>query len=274
MRSYLALFLLFLTRVSAFPTQPGSCNEDNPLGGFHLTRAPSATEGSGGIGDGGFELVFGDVPLFDMAGVVNVVEANEMIELRVLSSNTDGFFRGFLIRISDFGDMIDDATMILQPRDSDAQRLGACNSMNIPSLAHTQNFNKTSIVGFFEYPMPVSENPIRLEVTVVVANNAGEGSVWYYSDFRLEVDSEVTSPPTRSPVNIPPALPPISPPPIPLVPVAPPVDPPIVAPVVPPTSIPTGSPTASPTSSPTGSPVVAETPAPTTAPTSSPTGIP
>jgi len=252
----LAIALLGASSSNAFSSGPGGCATPNPVDSLHLRTMDPL----GPLGAGGFALTMGSVTLSDDGP--NNFDPGEEYDIS-LTADPATPFRGFLIRLAVEG--FDDTTSLISSGDVNASPASACGP--IGSLGHNSGIEKSDISGKINWEDSVST--INLDVTVVVSNALE--SIYYISNFVLDVTDTATDPPTKSPV-VPETDPPTKSPVVPATnpptksPVVPATDPPTKSPVVPATNPPTKSPVEPATNPPTKSPVVPGTQPPTKSP--------
>mmetsp|Transcript_316 Transcript_316/g.429 ORF Transcript_316/g.429 Transcript_316/m.429 type:complete len:222 (-) Transcript_316:139-804(-) len=160
----------------AFPWGPGSCNSPDPFGPAHAVGSPGL---SGTLDDGDFIVTVAGEKL-TLNGPNRFAPGEYPIKLEAGCAEE---FKGFLVRLS--SDEVADTTGLLTSSQMNVEdSLVSCGDMLVGSLSHLDNAPKQAITGTINWPL-VTDN-IRLDVSVVVSNNALDGSVYYISNFELE----------------------------------------------------------------------------------------
>ena len=171
------LFSVFVyhgnTIVVAFPTAAGGCNTGGAVGDSHLINPTT-----GSLSLGGFEILLDGTNAL-LTNASNIITPSKTYLLSVFSA-TDAQFRGALFRVN--------TGTLLEPG-SNAVEATACTEAE--GVCHFGNDLKTE----FEANIQVdSMEDVTLEVTLVVANTANEGSIYYYDKFVLEPSGTAIGP--------------------------------------------------------------------------------
>jgi hypothetical protein len=153
--------------IDAFSAGAGGCMAgEAAVGGSHLANFPSLT---GSLVDSGFSVVVDETTFPSSVSL----EIGEEHTIYVRGSQ----FRGVLI-MSDASP--DDVS--LTPFDDLLQESAACDTLGYPGITHTTPDFKTEVEGVL---VCITEGTYNIGVTVVVSNNAQEGSTYYYTGFPL-----------------------------------------------------------------------------------------
>lgn len=261
------------TFVRASPYGASGCDGGKAaVGGAHLTG--NAVTGS--LAQGGFELIL-DNKYILVPNVPMPLIAGQSYSLSIKAED-GSFFRGVLIRME--GAAGTDEDEILMSPAPGYQGASVCEDIGVRGITHTGPEDQTGLTSIVEFSVP-SVQELSVDVTVVVSNNAGEGSEYYYDPFVFDLVTEVT-PNVPMPDTIPPVFTP---------PMAPTQEPtlkpsmdstkgaetmaPSAATTVPPTSSPTmSSTTAATTIQPANVTTMSPTSGVTVPPTSTPTTLP
>ncbi|KAG7370498.1 Reeler domain containing protein [Nitzschia inconspicua] len=159
--------------VSASPTGAGGCAGGTAaVGGGHL-RDGAIT---GSLSDGGITLRIGGIALTGDS----TVDITAMEDISITASASDMPMKGILVRL-EAGDT--DLTGTLSV-DDDAllQDANVCASP-VAGITHTSNVDKTEVAMTMMVP---EEMMVTVDVTVVMQNN-GDGSIYYYDQFLVNV---------------------------------------------------------------------------------------
>lgn len=170
----------------AFPNTAGGCATGGAVGDSHLTNPTT-----GPLATGSFQ-VFLDATTALQPDTPAAVTPSQVYTLSIVPSN-GAAFRGALIRVADIGANLEPGT--------NAQVATMCT--DAAGVSHMDNELKTD----FKATIQVSGTAnVILDVTVVVANNGSEGSIYYYSQFELQ-PLDATSTPMATPIAAPVAVP-------------------------------------------------------------------
>lgn len=206
MLSCLLLFLTSLPSFRAFPNGAGACprGQAAPLG-FH----PPSSSGENSIEQAGYELFINGGPV--NPGNEPAVEAGESYELALSGSIP---FRGYLFR----GESADGSFSLFS---NQGQVANACMQDTEVGITHDDNSLKNSVTVVFE---PTQDGTFLLDLSVVTANNANDGSIYSYTAYSFPIQPAQSiavpvSPPIFPPMSVgsaPVASPPLSnvPPPL------------------------------------------------------------
>jgi hypothetical protein len=207
--TYMILLLTALTspksHVAAFPFGAGHCSA-----GTAIANAAHGTSGSGSLDNGNYELRIQEIPSADSSAssscprkkfkskrTASLYTGTEY-KVTLKTDDDDGYFRGFLFRLSGKGGDEDDIkqAMIVSP---DSAAIGKDHTMctdidAVVGVTHTNASDKTSVDVILNFVQPVEAT---LEVTVVRNNNPMGGNLWYYSAYDIVV-SDFSSPSSKS----------------------------------------------------------------------------
>jgi Reeler domain len=168
---HLFINTLLLATALAYPKVPGSCATGNPLGGSHKKAASS-----GELSNLGLILKIGG-KIVSPSKVFSVPVGKD---LSISLSSSRQTFRGFLMRASQGS--TDTRGFLKKALDGNVQVVPLCTSAKVGGIGHNNNSDKSSVNGTLNIPAVM--NDLKLEITVVVKNNAQ--SVWYKSDYSLK----------------------------------------------------------------------------------------
>jgi hypothetical protein len=165
--SFLGAIAYGSSSIDAFSAGAGGCTAgEAAVGATHLSITPTNT---GTLGDGGFSVVVDETTFPSSVSL----EVGEEHTIYVRGSQ----FRGVLI-MSDASP--DDVS--LSPFDNLLQESTACDGAGYPGITHTNSDLKSEVEGVL---FCLTEGTYNIGVTVVVSNNAQEGSTYYYTGFPL-----------------------------------------------------------------------------------------
>jgi hypothetical protein len=188
--SFLVLLVLALhfSLLLAFPEMAGGCDRGVPsVGASHVSDL--ATTGS--LKDGNITVTLNRIPLVNYS----TVSINQNYKLEVRSPNG---FRGLLVRVTgeDFTFTSDDENF------QDAEACSADSNVprleTIVGLSHKDNDLKNRASGDIKF---ILEQDFQVDITVVVSNNANDGSEYYFTSFqklRAQDKSETLEVPKES----------------------------------------------------------------------------
>lgn len=225
--------LILLTIVPAgiaFSSGSGACFRGDPNVKFSHISNLGQPEGrsivSGSLADGGLQVLFGGAPM--IPGSTFFFTKGEEYALRVVG---DDSYRGILIRLEAADGVDTTAALIVEEEDSNILYEASICSAPTQGITHSTSVLKNNVGGTVRIDELTTD--VNIGVTIVMANNS-TNSIFYYSQFQLEVTEAPTASPTRSP-----------------------------------TFFPTGTPTRAPTNVPTVKPTRAPTDLPSQSPTTS-----
>jgi hypothetical protein len=161
-----------LAGADAYSSGAGQC-----IGGMAAVGAPhmTSTAVTGSLSDGRLVVAFNS-RMFN--GLDFCVETGA--DYTLLIQAPDGSFRGALIRASS----ADGAEFTLEPR-VNGQVAMACNDDGVLGVTHTSNAIKTELGATL---FIATAGTVTLDVTVVRANNANDGSIYFYSRYTLTAE--------------------------------------------------------------------------------------
>jgi hypothetical protein len=162
----LAVFAYGPSVIDAFSTGAGGCMAGQAaVGGAHLANPNIVT---GTLVQGAFSVAVGDEPFPLSAPLV----IGEPYTITVQGPA----FRGVLI-------MSDSSDVSLTPVDNLLQNSIACDALGYPGITHVNSEFKDEVTGEIVCSGAGTQN---VGVTVVVANNFQEGSLYYYTGFTID----------------------------------------------------------------------------------------
>jgi hypothetical protein len=166
-----------------------------PTGACSCDGGKAAVEGSHVLGnvvtgmliDGGFDLVVNGQYKLDPS-ILTSVEVGKTLTLSIKG----GPFRGILLRMGAVG-----LTMIPA---TNFQLAIACMESNVAGITHTENAGKSGLTSIGEFRVP-TEQELEVDVTVVVSNNANDGSVYYYNSYQMKAVYNLPDAPRPSTIS-------------------------------------------------------------------------
>jgi hypothetical protein len=173
--------------VHAFPTAAGSCATGIAVGGSHLTNPTT-----GSLEEGGFQVVTNqNIKLVPNLNTTAISPTQTYLLNIIPLPGSNVTFRGALIRVEGPG-MYDIEAGV------NAQEATTCVTLGVGGVTHMSNSDKVEFGSSFSTE---SEGDYKIEVTVVVANSASTGSIYYYDVFVLSSFEEIPIFPTITPVK-------------------------------------------------------------------------
>jgi Reeler domain len=179
-----------LSFADAYPSGAGQCiGGMAAVGGTHLT----ATAVTGPLSIGSLVVSINN-QVIDESEIANFnVEMGN--DYTILIQAPDGSFRGALIRASS----PDGAEFTLDPGDNAADA-AACTDDGVLGVTHTNNDFKSELGATL---FIATAGTVTLDVTVVQAHNANDGSIYLYTPFTLKAEETMPNVPTTEPVDLP-----------------------------------------------------------------------
>jgi hypothetical protein len=237
----LIVIMLFVKNVPAFPNGAGGCAGDMAaVGGAHLNNTNGRPVSNNTLLAGGVDVRIGNATLDVESSLDLATGVNHTITIL----STQFPLRGILIRLQ-APEGVETANVLTPGLQTKVAEVCVSPIVGTTHFDNAEKVELSSVVKFDE-----AIDSVFLDITGVFINNA-EGSVYVYSRYTVNFNSEGTSPqPTASPTSVAPVLTPVTE--MPVVPTALPIMmepvPPSPAPVtLNPTKIPPVTPKPSPT---------------------------
>ena len=184
--SFLILSSFLENTILAYPGGAGGCNTGGAVADTHLVNPTT-----GSLKDGNFQLVTNGNAVISPNRNITAITPESGYQLNILPvSGSGAVFRGVLIRVQGPG------TFTLTPK-TNAQVAMACPGNGVVGVTHIDRTDKTEFGSGFKTE---SEGLYKVEVTVVVSNNATSGSVYYYDSFELTSYNDIPDFPTVTPI--------------------------------------------------------------------------
>ena len=173
----LLIAAILVAIAQTYSTGAGSCKATNPLGSPHTLAGTS-----GALSAYGLQLKIGGKVL--TPGTAFSITSGSKLSISVGTTNGKTF-KGFLMRMGKPSQTsLNTSGWLTVGTDSNVQVSNQCTLINKGGLTHKSNSAKTLVTGVLAIPKAVSS--LKLEVTVVVQNSSGK-SIWYKSDYTLNV---------------------------------------------------------------------------------------
>jgi Reeler domain len=182
----LAVIIVINGVVEALPNGSPVCTVGSapfPPTGLHVTR----TNVTGGISLGQFQVKIGNTIL--VANKTNYIASDTNLTVQLASTNGTQF-RGVLIILNQ-PDVDMSSNLFISPSSTTLKVQENCTASNYSGFTHTNNELKSSAEATVNMPR---EQLAYLDVTVVLYNNAVDGSAYYYTRYDIFFQESVTKP--------------------------------------------------------------------------------
>lgn len=186
--SLLLYSLYFLaTSVLSFPDGTPNCEiGSSSTRSLHLISARNPRTGQ--IQVGGFDVFINDVKLVVTTTGPNIFDFDAGVDNKLTIKSSDGDqFRGVLIILSQNQTNTKEALTPLAPYQDPI----ACEKLPYGGLTHSEPSLKSTADGTLRWD--TVGDIVSLDVNIVVVNNAVDGSVYYYTNYKLRAAAPAES---------------------------------------------------------------------------------
>jgi hypothetical protein len=199
MQSILIAALLTLSSVLALQTGAPICTIDEAAPGPPHRVAYSSGNftlepRTGPLSDGTYIVTLNGATL--VPNSTTAINASQSYTIAVTSEDGNQQYKGVLVIASSASTNFTAA--VLQPVGGLLQASTPCAVLRRAGVTHTSAASKTTSTTTLNVPKNVTD--LKLDVNVVVANNAAQGSIYYYDQYKFNVTG-APPPPTAAPVK-------------------------------------------------------------------------